>query len=245
MTDHLEVVASREFSGELSIRDAGEGRTVYGLVVPYNQPATVNDGRGPYQEAFAPGAFARSAAQRNDKVKLYVNHNHRTGQLPVGRSVALRDTPMGVEGEFVVSKTRDGDDALTLVRDGAVDAFSVGFRSITSKKIDGVVVRTEAALREVSLVGIPAYDGALIAGVRSEFTGLTDEELIAHLEALPEERRAELLVALRWDVPALTPGTDNVIPANDPGSPGTEDDMAARHARIRAVRRRLSVIPTS
>lgn len=244
MDDHFDVVAHREFGGDLSIRDSGEGRTVFGLVVPYDTVSTVNDGRGPYKESFAQGAFARSAVQRFDKVKLFVNHNHFERQLPIGRSLSLRDTPMGVEGEFQISRTRAGDDALTLVRDGAVDAFSVGFRSINAKKIDGVVVRSEAVMREVSLVGIPAYDTALIAGVRSDFQGLTDDELFAHLESLPDDKRTELFA--RWGVLAQhAPGTDDDFPANNPGSPGTEDDNAARKARVRAARKRLSVIPTS
>jgi hypothetical protein len=61
-----------------------------------------------------------------------------------------------------------------LVRSGTVDAFSVGFMPIRDRRDeDGTVVRLEAALREVSLVAMPAYEGALVAGVRSTTRSLS------------------------------------------------------------------------
>ena len=67
-----------------------------------------------------------------------------------------------------MSNTRDGDEALELVKDGVVDGFSVGFRGLKHNLAkDGVVERTEVALHEVSLTPFPAYPGALVAGVRS------------------------------------------------------------------------------
>ena len=60
-----------------------------------------------------------------------------------------------------IPQTREGDDApWTLVRDGVLDSFSVGFVPIRDTRDGDVLVRTEAALREVSLVGFPAYAGA-------------------------------------------------------------------------------------
>lgn len=149
---------------ELQLRSDGDGRTVFGLVVPYNLEATVDDGAGPYREMFAPGAFARSIEQRRHKVKLNAQHDLR--RFPIGRAVDLTDTPEGVRGAFYISATREGDDALTLLRDGTVDAFSVGFKPLRHRNVKGVIVRTEAVLGEVSLVGSPAYETALVSGVR-------------------------------------------------------------------------------
>lgn len=163
--------AQRLAPDDLSVRDSAEGRIIFGTVVPYGQVAEVNDGYGAYRESFAFGAFARSIEQRGDKVKLFAVHNGHV-KLPVGRSLMFAERQEGLYGEFLVSRTRDGDDALTLVKDGAVDAFSVGFRPMNHRKENGVTVRTEAALREVSLVGLPAYEGAQLAGVRS---GIPDD----------------------------------------------------------------------
>ena len=60
-----------------------------------------------------------------------------------------------------------GDEVLELVRDGALDAFSVGFSPITSRSVDGVYVRQHAHLNETSIVTFGAYAGALVGGVRS------------------------------------------------------------------------------
>ncbi|MDQ1304718.1 MAG: uncharacterized protein QG671_545 [Actinomycetota bacterium] len=144
----------------------GSGRTVHGIAVPYGVVAEVSDGGKPYPERFAPGAFARSIRERGDKVRLFDSHNTR--RLPIGRAAELREESDGLHVAFDIAATRDGDDALELVRSGTVDAFSVGFRGIREHVEDGVTVRTEAALMEVSLVGLPAYAGAEIAGVRSQ-----------------------------------------------------------------------------
>jgi len=154
---------------DILFRDAelssGAGRTVFGVVVPYGQVVEVNDGAGPYRECFEFGAFDRSIRERGAKVRLFDSHNTR--KLPIGRAVELHERADGLHAAFEIAATRGGDDALELVRSGVVDSFSISFRGIRERRDGDVVVRTEAALREVSLVGLPAYPGAMVAGVRS------------------------------------------------------------------------------
>jgi HK97 family phage prohead protease len=145
---------------------AGTGRTVHGLAVPFGQVAHVDDGSGPYREQFEYGAFRRSIAERGHKVRLF--GNHQTRQFPVGRAVELREERDGLHAAFEIANTRDGDDVLELVRSGTVDSFSVGFSGLRDRTVNGVVVRTEVSLREVSLTAMPAYSGALVGGVRSK-----------------------------------------------------------------------------
>lgn len=145
---------------------SGDGRTVFGVVMPYGQVAEVSDAGGPtYRERFEYGSFGRSIRERGNKVRLLTNHNR--SQLPIGRAVELSEQRDGLHAAFAIAATRDGDDALELVRSGTVDAFSVGFRGLRERVDGDVVVRLEAALMEVSLVGFPAYAGAEVAGVRS------------------------------------------------------------------------------
>lgn len=139
---------------------------MYGTVVPYGQVAEVSDGGRPYRERFEFGAFDRSIRERGNKVRLFDSHNTR--RLPIGKAIELREHQDGLHAAFEIAATRDGDDALELVRSGTVDAFSIGFRGIRERHDGHVVVRTEVALMEVSLVGLPAYAGAAIAGVRSQ-----------------------------------------------------------------------------
>lgn len=137
-------------------------RTVYGIAVPFGETIDL----GHYRERFVRGAFERTIRERGSKVKLLAQHNHAT--FPIGRAVLLEERPQGLWLEARVANTSAGDEALQLVADGAVDSFSVGFQPIESRTArDGVVERTQVALREVSLVGLPAYTGAVIAGVRS------------------------------------------------------------------------------
>jgi len=171
-----------ERSMDLQVRS--DGRTVYGIVMPYNVETRVNDGAGPYIEVFRKGAYAKTVQERSDKVRLVVNHD-KHGQLPVGRSEVLREDAAGLYGEFRVSTTPAADEVLALARDGAVD-FSAGFIPIIPSAnapipTSGIVERTEAKLDHVAVVGFPAYEGARIMGVRSELDPEEfDPEVIAH-----------------------------------------------------------------
>ncbi|OBJ74377.1 HK97 family phage prohead protease [Mycobacterium sp. 1274756.6] len=165
----------------------GEGRTVFGLAVPFGQVAEVSDGGGhPYQERFERGSFARSIRERGDKIKLLVGHDQR--RLPIGRATALEERADGLYAEFVVSETTAGSDALTAIRDGLAGGFSIGFAGIRDRWDGDVLVRTEVALREVSVVGFPAYAGAKIAGLRSKLDG----------PFIPRGRARAWLETLNW-----------------------------------------------
>jgi HK97 family phage prohead protease len=145
--------------------EPGTGRTIFGLAVPFGQAVDINEFGHSYQESFERGAFRKTIVERGSKVKLFDTHNTR--KLPVGKATELVEKTDGLHVAFEIAATRDGDDALELVRSGVVDAFSVGFRPLRERQDGDVTVRTEVALMEVSLVGLPAYEGATIVGVRS------------------------------------------------------------------------------
>lgn len=146
--------------------EPGSGRTVHGLAVPYGQVAVVSDGGRPYREAFEYGSFKRTIAERGHKVKLFGNHETRV--FPIGKAVDLREERDGLHASFEIAATRYAEDILELVRSGTVDSFSVGFTPVRERRDGNVIVRTEVALREVSLTAMPAYTGATVAGIRSE-----------------------------------------------------------------------------
>jgi HK97 family phage prohead protease len=155
---------------DLELR-GGDGRTVVGIAVPFGKASRVVDPGGPpYDETFRMGAFARTIRERGDRVKFLANHERL--KLPLGRATLLREDSAGLYAELRVSKTAAGDEALELIRDGALDGLSIGFMPIKTGEIWNVtrtaVERTEAALREISAVAFPAHAGAEIVGVRSE-----------------------------------------------------------------------------
>lgn len=197
---------------------------MFGVVVPYGPVAEIHEFGRSYRERFAPGAFQRSISERGNKVRLLVSHDTR--KLPIGRATELHEQPDGLRASFAIAATRDGDDALELVRSGTVDAFSVGFRPIRHR-IDGdVTVRTEAALMEVSLVGFPAYEGAVVGGVRHNLGAPALSVDIA-------SRRLDLLVRSAWpDLALRADDKDKKKPYGDDipyGDPGYLEDGKARY----------------
>ncbi len=146
---------------ELEVREEGDGRTIYGIVVPYNKEQRINAG---LTEIFMPGAFAQQTKAAH-RVKLLVNHDLK---MPIGRATLLREDKAGLYGEFRVSDTAAGNEQLQLIQDGVIDHLSIGFSTIkNATRPNGTIERQRAHLAEVSLVTFGAYgDDASVVGVR-------------------------------------------------------------------------------
>ena len=149
--------------------DAVEERTITGLAVPYNQEASIGGG---IQERFAPGAI-----DSVEDVKLFYGHEE-----PIGKVISGRETDAGYEITAKVSQTSRGDEILTLMRDGVLNKFSVGFMPIEHDRDGSLITRTLIDLKEVSVVPFPAFAGANITEVRE------DQQDVEALETQTEER---------------------------------------------------------
>ena len=163
---------------ELDIRAVdSEARIVSGIAVPYNQVANI----GYYNERFAPNSVTMA-----DNVQLFWRH-----QEPIGKILSSRSTEEGFEITAYISKTPRGDEAYTLVRDGVINKFSVGFQSIEDEEAgDNTIVRKKVLLREVSLVPLPAYEGANVMNVR-ELEQEPTEEVLNELPKENEEKQVD------------------------------------------------------
>jgi HK97 family phage prohead protease/HK97 family phage major capsid protein len=162
-----------------------EERTITGLAVPYGQDANIG---GSYVERFAPGAI-----DSVEDVKLFYGH-----ETPIGIVVSGRDTEGGYEITAKVSETSLGNDVLTLMRDGALNKFSVGFIPVSQEQDGSTITRTKVSLKEVSVVPFPAYAGASITEVREE-----DREIVQPTEPTPTpitESESELENNIELDV---------------------------------------------
>jgi HK97 family phage prohead protease/HK97 family phage major capsid protein len=155
-----------------------EERTITGLAVPYGQDANIG---GVYQERFAPGAI-----DSIEDVKLFYGH-----ETPIGVVIDGRETDGGYEITAKVSETSLGNDVLTLMRDGALNKFSVGFVPVSQEQDGSTITRTKVSLKEVSVVPFPAYAGASITEVREE----TSSE-----PQTPKESESELENNIELDV---------------------------------------------
>lgn len=177
-----EGVAVRVFATELR---PGDGRTVDARIVPYGQRAKANDGLGGlprgvmYEEEVLAGAFDH---QLNAAHRVHLNYEHEPTILNiVGHGVSLASRSDGLYGSFVFHATPQGDTALELVRAGALGgvSFEATFkRSIRSAA--GVIQRVKANLVNVALCREPAYESAVVLGLRTEPEDefLLDEELL-------------------------------------------------------------------
>jgi len=139
------------------VRLDAETREVVGLAVPYGQVADIG---GMYREQFVPGAI-RSV----EDVKLFWQHSE-----PIGKILKGRDTEAGFEIRAKISDTPRGNEAYTLLRDGVINKFSVGFMAVEQTREADLVTRTLVDLKEVSLVSFPAFAGASVSEVREEST---------------------------------------------------------------------------
>lgn len=133
-----------------------ERREFTGIGVPYGE--IYDTGYG-YREQWDKGSVTGG-----DEAKIYWRHGEVIGKVQKGK-----DTAAGYEITAKISDTALGRDAYTLLRDGAVDSLSIGFKPLEYRETeDGVIVITKAVAREFSLVPNPAYTDAKVSAVRSE-----------------------------------------------------------------------------
>lgn len=158
-----------QFNAEFRLAEGSDGRTITGIAIPYNEISyNVPNAGG---ERFIPGSLTKTAkdlmSSNRKKLKIFKSHEHRTA---IGFATLLNpDHPDGLYMEARIADTNEGNAALQEINQGVLDSFSIGFRSIRDTYENGVRVIQEAALVEVSLVPLPAYDGAELVSVRQAF----------------------------------------------------------------------------
>lgn len=193
----------RGFTPDIEIRAAskgGDGRTVEGIAVPYGRPQRIYDG---LVEQFARGAFNHQL-QAAHRVKFTREHGMLGGTL-IGRGEEMRDDASGLWVALRVSATPTGDETLELIRDGALDELSIGFRESRNRTLpDGTIERTRANLFEVASVLRGAYgQAARIKALRAE--GSDDGEPVVNETAAVEHERRERLARARQILAGLPP----------------------------------------
>lgn len=161
-------------------------RVLVGIVAPYDEVTYLTaDPRG---ERIRRGAFARSISMRKGKgVPLLRNHDRSRA---LGHSRAFEERPEGLYGEFVVHEGPPGDELLEECRHGYLAGMSVGFAPLRAERgADGALEIAEAKLGEVSMVAVPAYEGAALLSVRS---AQSLEELLAPFANRPDVNLAPI-----------------------------------------------------
>jgi uncharacterized protein len=166
-------------------------RIVGGIAVPWNETSMLTPSAS--GERFLPGSLTRSVKARGERLKLF-RGNHGHDLIPVGRATKMDARhPDGLWTEWRIANTPAGDQTLEEVREGLLDSFSIGFRTVRAQRgTDGAREIVEAELGEVTLLPTGAYDGARVLEVRAPSLGPAD--LTAWLDAhpVPQVNRAPL-----------------------------------------------------
>jgi uncharacterized protein len=140
-----------------------DAREMVGIVAPYDEVTYLTP--DPQGERILRGAFAKSIRQRGGKIPLLRNHDQ---SRKVGNSSRFSDSADGLVGEFKIVAGDHGDLMLDDLRNGCLDMLSVGFQPLTAVRgADGVREVKEARLVEVSVVAVPAYQGATVLAIRN------------------------------------------------------------------------------
>jgi len=128
--------------------DAGR-RIITGLAVPWEIEALV-------QGAEQPLRFVRGSLQVDQGTRLLRDHDpHRVVGRPLWDHFV--NVPAGLRAGFFVSRTAAGEDVLTDAADGIVDGFSIGADLVDAVNVSGALVVRHGIVREVSIVGMPAF----------------------------------------------------------------------------------------
>ena len=230
----------RPVAAELEIMRAeqggSDGRTVFGILVPWNHPQRIDEN---LREQFEPGG-ANSVIAAGERgrapgglpaYRMHFAREHvRQGGAACGRTQLLRDDPAGLYGEWRVSRTAVGDELIELIKDGVYRELSVGFRCAPSWSRtlpDGTVSRTRFDPFEAAAVLRGAYaDAASVAGVRDEVE--TEDEHEDEVTERANLRRARLVLA-DWPIPCSTRADKKPYGDVTYADPGYQKDGVKRY----------------
>lgn len=204
MTTELEI-RTFGYDPELEIRAGGDGRTVTGLVAPWDIEITATGagGRGVIREVLRQGALDKSVAERGDKIPLTFYHPDPTNPFAdrgiIGRAIKWENSASGQRASFKVADTPRGNEALTMIREGLIADFSIGFKGVhdRTKVVQErgkapLYERYEVNLDHVALVPNGAYPNALVEQVRAEFD--PDNEELAPGLAIARKKLAVIFL---------------------------------------------------
>jgi len=185
----------KTFGLDITALDAA-GRTVEGYAAVFGNLDLGAD-------VIHPGAFAKTLAERGNKIKFLWQHD--TAE-PLGKVLELREDERGLFFKAVISDTARGRDALALLRDGAIGGMSIGYDAIVAdftKMPDGLVVRhlRELRLWEISLVSMPMNEEAGVTALK-EHAPETAPEPDPEPESAPQTLET-IVLELRARVEAL------------------------------------------
>jgi len=155
MTYSIQKPISVDFSIKVEAADFPK-RELSGRIVTWNEEGVTSSG----STMFKQGSISLGAT-----TKLLLEHRRES---PIGFLKSYKEDDEGIYATFSIGNTTAGSDALVEASTGLRDGFSVGVIAQKYKNVDGVLVVSASALKEVSLVTDPAIASAKVEIAASE-----------------------------------------------------------------------------
>lgn len=144
-----------------------------------------------YGDTIEPGAFAESIKSRKPKMLW----QHRMDK-PIGVWDEVAEDGKGLRLKGRIADTEQGREAQQLVRMGALDGLSIGFRTLADEMRGNTRILKQVELWEVSFVTIPADASARVLGIKSMATERECEDALRDMGF--SRREAKAFIARGW-----------------------------------------------
>ncbi len=168
MTHHEKIMETKQLNFPLALEGVADNGTFTGYASVFN----VTDSQ---KDVIAHGAFTRTLQERGGDIKLLWQHRM---DEPIGVITLLREDMKGlyVEGKLLLDVQR-GREAWTLLKSGAINGLSIGFRAVhfTRDTTSDTRWLTDIELYEISLVTFPANPQAGVMRVKDGIPGTLRE----------------------------------------------------------------------
>lgn len=138
-----------------------------------------------YRDIVLPGAFKKSLDAKGARgIKMLSQHNPFANPIGIWTDIRESKEALEVEGQLAL-RTSLGQETHELLKLGAPDGLSIGFRTIESETDPKTDIRqvSEIDLWEISVVTFPAQAAALVSDVRN-FHQLPKDERLQFQDAL-------------------------------------------------------------
>lgn len=160
------------------------------VVGEFSGHAAIWDERNGHNESVQRGAFKRSLAEhRIAGTRPLMLWSHNPADI-IGVWTEVREdaTGLAVKGKIITATAR-GAEAYELLKAGALNGLSIGFRARGDKRGgNGIRILTDIDLAEISVVGLPSAGRARITSIRSN--GRSVESAAAFVNACREATRS-------------------------------------------------------
>ena len=142
------------------IKKEGDGHVIEGY-------ASVFGNVDSYGDRVMHGAFSKTLDEKNRgrDVKFLYQHN---SYEPIGVPMEIREDEKGLYFKAMFADTQRAQEARSLAKMGALDGFSIGYRTIKEETLeDDTLALLEIELAEVSLVTFEANTEAKVTNVKN------------------------------------------------------------------------------